>query len=284
LSFGVLAEEAATLMSLATFFFYFDTVLNFFIVVAVVTWPFFGKKYYESWVGARVASQLAKQKHEQDKDLEKFRQSLLDDTESIKANHQRLLQDFSHYTVKRHEVYARLYGLLRMAHDYTDDLNPNRLVHPDYARAELAAVHRELRALRTSPETLKAIETVWFENRKQALNLTEGALAQGYRQRAARAYQRAANYQALNELYLSSEVASSVRMLLREIAKYQFVCNAEVDPTHVDRSQEQSSELMSKTYHAMVKELRVGDYEELNEQNEKHRRLEEQRAETQKYF
>jgi hypothetical protein len=244
----------------------------------------FGKHFYERWLEHRFAERIEHQKHELQKAFLTYQQSLLDDSERIKANHQRLLQDFSHYTVKRHEVYPRLYRLVRMAHDYTDELNPNRLVQPDYANVELPAIQERLRFLKTAEETQKTIEKMWFDNRSLALSLTEDAIAQGQRQLARRARQRAVNYYLVNELYLASEVSTAVSTLLRRLARYQFVCNANVDPAHVDSRQEEASESMSMTYHAMVKELRAGDYKESLDRDAKNRLLEEKRSEISKHI
>jgi phytoene dehydrogenase-like protein len=244
----------------------------------------FGKRIVEKWIDTQFSKRLETHKNDLRKDFESYKESLLDDAEGVRAKHQRLLQDFSHYTVKRHEVYARLYRLLRIAHDCTDELNPNYLASPDYAHAELPAVLERLSSVKASKETTKAIATAWFENQDLALTLTRGAMAHGLRQRALRARQRAVNYHLVNELYLSIEVASSADALLKRIAKYQFVCNADVDAVDVDRCQEEAAQSMGTAYRTMVKELRAGDYQESLERDAKNRLIAQKRSEMAKYF
>jgi hypothetical protein len=176
------------------------------------------------------------------------------------AEHQRIAQEFGMFSRKRHEVYARLYSRYRRAtHDLTSALTGHEPEFQKFARDDLLRYlkGRNIRE-RDAADAVAAMDRGdLFAMSKLMSKLHWRATLRD----ANSAFERAHQFEALNELYLSDVVrdaVGNVRRLVEALAHSLSREQERADPSKRIAKQDELHSAVVSLLHAMRNDLRSG--------------------------
>ena len=176
----------------------------------------------------------------------------------LSREHNRIVQEFGLFSQKRHEVYAELYARYRVAtHDLAAALT-GRV--PDFQKFSRNDVLTYLKQ-RTIPER-EAADAIGAMDRGDLFAMNKLMTKLHWRitlRDAKTAVDRAREYQALNELYLTDSVRDAVDKVSHQVEALSFALEREQQPADQAKRNAQQDELHSTVtslLHAMRDDLR----------------------------
>ena len=178
----------------------------------------------------------------------------------LSAEHKRIAQEFGMFSRKRHEVYARLYARYRRAtHDFTAALQGQE---PDFRKFARDDVLRYLQ--RRDIREREASDAIAAMDRGDLYAMSKLMTRLHWRvtlRDANTAFERAREFEALNELYLSDAVRDAVGNVRRKVEALSFTLSREQErgdqASRVGKQDELHSAVAS-LLHAMRDDLRAG--------------------------
>ena len=178
----------------------------------------------------------------------------------LAGEHRRIAQELGRFSQKRHEVYARLYARYRRAtSDLTGALHGAEPDFRKFARDDLIRYlqRRDIRE-RDATDAIAALDRGdVFAMSKLMTKLHWRATLRD----AETAFERARQYEALNELYLSESVRDAVGNVRRKVEALTFALSREherADQATRSARQDELHAAIGSMLHAMRDELRAG--------------------------
>jgi hypothetical protein len=175
----------------------------------------------------------------------------------LSAEHKRIAQEFGMFSQKRHEVYARLYARYRRAtHDLTDALTGKEPEFQKFSRDDLLGYLK-----RRSIRERDATDAVGAMDRGDIFAMSKLMTKMHWRvtlRDANSAFERAREFEALNELYLSDAVREAVGNVRRRVEALSESLMREQDRADQARRAAKQDELHSSVVsllHAMRNDL-----------------------------
>lgn len=178
----------------------------------------------------------------------------------LAAEHKRIAQQFGMYSQKRHEVYARLYARYRRAtHDLSAALTGNEPEFRKFSRDDLLG-YLQRRNIRER----EAADAIGSMDRGDLFAM--GKLMSKLHWRvtlrdANAAFERAREFEALNEMYLSDAVQDAVGNVRRQVEALSSSLMREqerADPVKRLAKQDELHSSVASLLHAMRDDLRTG--------------------------
>lgn len=179
----------------------------------------------------------------------------------LAAEHKRIAQEFGMFSQKRHEVYARLYARYRAAiRDFAALLTGKEPDFQKFTRDDLLRYvqRRQIRA-RDAADAIAAMDRgdVFAMNKLMTRLHWRVSLRD-----ATAAFERAREFEALNELYLSESVAETAGNVRRKLEALAFALGR--DSERGDQAgrlakQDELQSAVASLLHVMRDDLRAGD-------------------------
>jgi hypothetical protein len=176
----------------------------------------------------------------------------------LAAQHRRIAQEFGMFSQKRHEVYARLYARYRHAtHDLAAVLNGQE---PDFQKFSRDDLMRYLK--RRNIRERDASDAIGSMDRGDFFAMSKLMAKLHWRvtlRDANVAFERARQFEALNELYLSDAVRDAVGNVRRQVeALVSLMSEMErADKTKRVSKQDELHSAVASLLHAMKDDLRI---------------------------
>ncbi len=177
----------------------------------------------------------------------------------LAAEHQRMAQEFGMFSRKRHEVYARLYARYRRAtHDFAAALTGHE---PEFQKLSRDDLMRYLEARNIRERD--AADAIAAMDRGDIFAMSKLMARLHWRvtmRDANAAFERAREFEALNELYLSDAVRDAVGDVRRKVEALSFALEREQERADQARRVAKQDELQSSVaslLHAMREDLRA---------------------------
>jgi hypothetical protein len=175
----------------------------------------------------------------------------------LSAEHKRIAQEFGMFSQKRHEVYARLYARYRRAtHDFTDALTGSEPEFQKFSRDDLLGYLK-----RRNIRERDATDAVGAMDRGDIFAMSKLMTKMHWRvtlRDANTAFERAREFEALNELYLSDAVREAVANVRRKVEALSESLKREQERADQARRLAKQDELHSSVVsllHAMRNDL-----------------------------
>ncbi|MEC0229041.1 hypothetical protein [Paenibacillus alba] len=183
---------------------------------------------------------------------------------------QRKIQDFNLYTTKRHETYAKVYGLFLKSEGTAKSLTGFRSV-PDFEKFNFEELKYYFEKNEIPLASVKFILDKWDDNRSSSAEEMKAFYDQWFVGKAIRSYSDAKNEYLLSRLYLSDEVTQICDKLSFIIGTYCANLELFYDknfPTQeksaiakeLRRAEEEITSLIESLKIAMQKEMAIGYY------------------------
>ena len=177
----------------------------------------------------------------------------------LAAEHKRMAQEFGMFSQKRHEVYARLYSRYRRAtHDLTGVLGGSVPEFQRFSRDDLLGYLRN-RNIRERD----AADAIGSMDRGDIFAMNKLMMRLHWRvtlRDANAAFERAREFEALNELYLSDAVRDAVGVVRRKVEALMASVMREqerADQTMRPAKQDELHASVASLLHAMREDLRA---------------------------
>jgi hypothetical protein len=207
--------------------------------------------------------------HRNQKALEAYKSELNRVSEQQKFNYQRWITDFSLFTQKKHETYAKLYRLILIADGSLETLSGFRQVpsFDEYTRSDMGKyLHNYQIVEGYIPELLNG----WENSRETCIQKIRGYLTMIDFQKADKARSDAKNYFLVNTLYLSEATEHLISELLSLLVRHYVIDRQSLVEHCHDRSaveelktiREQKLLLLAELKTTMRNEISVGHYSE----------------------
>jgi len=196
-----------------------------------------------------------------DKQLEQFKSQLQLEAESVRLHHQRQLHDFTLYTAQRHRVYPQMFKRLLMAEGGFNALW-GIMFGPDWEKQSKTDIENWVIEndfpKGASKEAIALLDT----NPREAHKKLNEIMDTRKRFTARKALRDARNYQVLNELYLSAEVAAAVEKSYQALVRYSVQAEDEenADYNVLTNRRDEAQIALNETKKVMQSELARGDY------------------------
>jgi len=178
----------------------------------------------------------------------------------LAAEHKRIAQQFGMYSQKRHEVYARLYARYRRAtHDLSAALTGNVPEFQKFSRDDLLGYLK-----RRNIREREAADAIGSMDRGDLFAMGKLMTKLHWRvtlRDANAAFERAREFEALNEMYLSDAVMDAVGNVRRQVETLSSSLTREQERADQARRLAKQDELHSSVaslLHAMRDDLRTG--------------------------
>jgi hypothetical protein len=176
----------------------------------------------------------------------------------LAAQHRRIAQEFGMFSQKRHEVYARLYARYRRAtHDLSAVLNGQEPDFQKFSRDDLLRYlrNRNIRE-RDAADALGSMDRGDFFAMSKLMTKLHWRVTL---RDANIAFERARQFEALNELYLSDAVRDAVGNVRRNVEALVSLMNEmeRSDKTKRVAKQDELHSSVASLLHAMRDDLRV---------------------------
>lgn len=200
-----------------------------------------------------------------DKELETHRHRLQIEADTMRADLDRQIRDFTIYSKERHRAYAGMYKRLLVAEGAISNLHGLTFerTYEDATREEVQALLNEKKIpFKTQDEVLRVWDDSAILNQEGPKRLSE-VLRQWKQNLANYKLTLARNYQLLNELYFSDEAREAIERGYRSLTEYWSLA-MDADDRDARRelpSKKASSQAeMVKVRDLLRRELQRGDY------------------------
>lgn len=175
-------------------------------------------------VDAAVGKALAEHGHELKKRLE-----------TLRLDHARIAQDFGLFASKRNDVYAGIYAAFSKSVGWLHSV-VGVTTMPDFTTAEPEAVSDYLtNEAKITTARKESVLELWTRDREAGGRELYQIETERRREEANEAFNEAKNAAALNELYLSPEVARTVDAAIKAIARVLVLLWPGQDSRHMDQ-------------------------------------------------